>query len=31
MKLHGGTLSLQNNVSEGATAIFRLPPAGSLS
>jgi len=26
MKLHGGTLSLQNNVSEGATAIFRLPP-----
>jgi two-component system, LuxR family, sensor kinase FixL len=28
MKLHGGTLSLQNNVSEGATAIFRLPPAG---
>ena len=29
MKLHGGTLSLQNNVSEGATAIFRLPPAGA--
>jgi two-component system, LuxR family, sensor kinase FixL len=28
MKLHGGTLSLQNNVSEGATAIFRLPPPG---
>jgi signal transduction histidine kinase len=26
MKLHGGTLSLQNNVSDGATAIFRLPP-----
>jgi C4-dicarboxylate-specific signal transduction histidine kinase len=26
VKLHGGTLSLQNNVSEGATAIFRLPP-----
>ena len=29
MKLHGGTLSLQNNVSEGATAIFRLPPKGA--
>lgn len=29
MKLHGGTLSLQNNVSEGATAIFRLPPPGA--
>jgi two-component system, LuxR family, sensor kinase FixL len=29
MKLHGGTLSLQNNVSEGATAIFRLPPSGA--
>jgi signal transduction histidine kinase len=28
MKLHGGKLSLQNNVSEGATAIFRLPPPG---
>ncbi len=28
MKLHGGSLSLQNNVSDGATAIFRLPPAG---
>ena len=26
MKLHGGTLSLQNNVSAGAIAIFRLPP-----
>jgi C4-dicarboxylate-specific signal transduction histidine kinase len=26
VKLHGGTLSLQNNVREGATAIFRLPP-----
>ncbi|HEY7230825.1 MAG TPA: MASE1 domain-containing protein [Pseudolabrys sp.] len=26
LKLHGGTLSLQNNVREGATAIFRLPP-----
>jgi C4-dicarboxylate-specific signal transduction histidine kinase len=26
VKLHGGTLSLQNNVTEGATAIFRLPP-----
>jgi signal transduction histidine kinase len=26
VKLHGGTLSLQNNVSEGAIAIFRLPP-----
>jgi PAS domain S-box-containing protein len=25
-KLHGGTLSLQNNVKEGATAIFRFPP-----
>ncbi|HVI12953.1 MAG TPA: MASE1 domain-containing protein [Pseudolabrys sp.] len=29
MKLHGGSLSLQNNVSDGATAIFRLPPAGA--
>ncbi|MFZ0054667.1 MAG: MASE1 domain-containing protein [Pseudolabrys sp.] len=29
MKLHGGSLSLQNNVSEGATAIFRLPAAGA--
>jgi signal transduction histidine kinase/integral membrane sensor domain MASE1 len=29
MKLHGGTLSLQNNVTEGATAIFRLPPQGA--
>jgi signal transduction histidine kinase len=27
-KLHGGTLSLQNNVSVGATAIFRFPPPG---
>jgi C4-dicarboxylate-specific signal transduction histidine kinase len=26
VKLHGGTLSLQNNVREGATAVFRLPP-----
>jgi signal transduction histidine kinase len=26
VKLHGGTLSLQNNVREGASAIFRLPP-----
>ena len=26
IKLHGGTLSLQNNVREGARAIFRLPP-----
>ena len=26
IKLHGGTLSLQNNVREGASAIFRLPP-----
>jgi signal transduction histidine kinase/integral membrane sensor domain MASE1 len=26
VKLHGGTLSLQNNVREGACAIFRLPP-----
>jgi C4-dicarboxylate-specific signal transduction histidine kinase len=26
VKLHGGILSLQNNVTEGATAIFRLPP-----
>jgi signal transduction histidine kinase/integral membrane sensor domain MASE1 len=26
LKLHGGTLSLQNNVREGATVIFRLPP-----
>ncbi len=25
-KLHGGTLSLQNNVSAGATAILRFPP-----
>jgi len=24
--LHGGTLSLQNDVREGASAIFRLPP-----
>jgi C4-dicarboxylate-specific signal transduction histidine kinase len=29
MKLHGGTLSLQNNVTEGACAIFRLPPPGA--
>ena len=29
MKLHGGSLSLQNNVSDGATAIFRLPPVGA--
>jgi signal transduction histidine kinase len=29
MKLHGGSLSLQNNVRDGATAIFRLPPAGA--
>jgi C4-dicarboxylate-specific signal transduction histidine kinase len=28
MKLHGGSLSLQNNVSKGAMAIFRLPPPG---
>ena len=26
VKLHGGTLSLQNNVREGASAVFRLPP-----
>jgi signal transduction histidine kinase len=26
IKLHGGTLSLQNNVREGASAVFRLPP-----
>jgi len=26
VKLHGGTISLQNNVREGASAIFRLPP-----
>jgi C4-dicarboxylate-specific signal transduction histidine kinase len=26
VKLHGGTLSLQNNVREGANAVFRLPP-----
>jgi C4-dicarboxylate-specific signal transduction histidine kinase len=26
VKLHGGTLSLQNNVREGARAVFRLPP-----
>lgn len=26
VKLHGGTLSLQNNVREGVTAVFRLPP-----
>jgi signal transduction histidine kinase len=26
IKLHGGTLSLQNNAREGATALFRLPP-----
>jgi signal transduction histidine kinase len=26
IKLHGGTLSLQNNVREGANAVFRLPP-----
>src|SRR5262249_8296750 len=26
VKLHGGTLSLQNNVREGASAIFQLPP-----
>jgi signal transduction histidine kinase len=26
VKLHGGTLSLQNNVREGACAVFRLPP-----
>jgi signal transduction histidine kinase/integral membrane sensor domain MASE1 len=26
VKLHGGNLSLQNNVRHGATAIFRLPP-----
>ena len=25
VKLHGGTLSLQNNVREGASAVFRLP------
>jgi signal transduction histidine kinase/integral membrane sensor domain MASE1 len=29
MKLHGGSLSLQNNVRDGATAIFRLPPVGA--
>jgi len=29
MKLHGGSLSLQNNVRDGATAIFRLPPGGA--
>lgn len=27
VKLYGGTLSLQNNVREGASAIFRLPPS----
>ena len=26
VKLHGGALSLQNNVREGASAVFRLPP-----
>lgn len=26
VNLHGGTLSLQNDVREGASAIFRLPP-----
>ncbi|MGB7856244.1 MAG: ATP-binding protein, partial [Pseudolabrys sp.] len=26
VKLHGGTLSLQNNVREGENAVFRLPP-----
>jgi signal transduction histidine kinase/integral membrane sensor domain MASE1 len=26
VKLHGGTLSLQNNVREGASAVFQLPP-----
>ncbi|HET9716377.1 MAG TPA: MASE1 domain-containing protein [Pseudolabrys sp.] len=26
LKFHGGALSLQNNVREGATALFRLPP-----